>query len=118
MPSISNRLFYGFSKNDGNLKSHFRHYCIDTVHDLTDYDGGSIIETVSNIEDYYFNDERVGDPYYVVFGSLKIDFKESSKFIAYFEHLHQAINLVEHLTGNPIVETEVPIFRNKDENAE
>lgn len=116
MSENQNRLFYGFSQNDGNNKSHFRYFCIDTVHDINDYGGGSILETVSSIEDYYFNQERIGDPYYVVFGSLKIDFKESSKFIASFENLHQAITLVQHLTGNPITETEVPVFSNKNEH--
>lgn len=109
-----NRFFYGFCSNDGNIRSHFRHYIIETVHDLNDYNGGSFIERVSNIEDYYFNDERIGEPYYLVYGSLKIDFKESSKFIASFEYLHQAISLVEHLTGNKITETEVPIYKKEN----
>jgi hypothetical protein len=101
MTTNPNRFFYGFSLNYGNSSSHFRHF---------------IIERVSRMEDYYFNEERVGEPYYVVYGSLKIDFKESSKFVASFESLNQAINLVEHLTGNPVTETDLPVYRPSDEN--
>lgn len=116
MKNIPNKLFYGISKNDGNNNSHFRYFCIDTVHDLTDYAGDYIVENVSNAEDYYFNDQRIGEPYYIVFGSFKIDFKESSKFVASFEHLYQAISLVEHLTGNPVIEKESPLFRHNNED--
>lgn len=116
MTTNNNRFFYGFCSNHGNIRSHFRHFIIETVHDLNDHSGDSFIERVSNIEDFYFNDERIGEPYYLVYGSLKIDFKESSKFISSFENLNQAISLVEHLTGNKITETEVPIYRTDHEN--
>jgi hypothetical protein len=116
MTTNPNRFFYGFSLNYGNSSSHFRHFIIETVHDLNDYNGDTFIERVSRMEDYYFNEERVGEPYYVVYGSLKIDFKESSKFVASFESLNQAINLVEHLTGNPVTETDLPVYRPSDEN--
>ena len=58
------------------------------------------------MEDYYFFDERIGEPYYVIYGSLKSDTKKSLKFIAAFEELKRAIQLVQHFTGNDIEETE------------
>lgn len=111
MTSYPNRFFHGFAANIGNHKSHFSKFIIETAHDLSDYEGGSIIETVSRMEDYYFNDERIGEPYYLIHGTLKPDFKQTVKFIAAFENLKQAIELVEHLTGNDITETEVPVYK-------
>ena len=63
------------------------------------------------MEDYYFCDERQGEPYYLIHGTLKPDFKQNVKFIAAFDNLKQAIELVEHLSGNNINETEVPVFK-------
>jgi hypothetical protein len=116
MVTYPNRFFYGFSVNDGNHNSHFIHYIIETVHDISDYNGDTIIERVSRMEDYYLNTDRIDEPYYIVYGSLKPEFNESSKFIASFENLSQAICLVEHLTGNKIVESDLPIYRQKHEN--
>lgn len=111
MTTQPNRFFHGFATNDGNPKSHFKLFYIETVHDISDYNGGSIIERVSRMEDYYFNEERVDEPYYVVYASLKDHFNESSKFIGAFDQLNMAISLVEHLTGNKVTETDVGIYR-------
>jgi|LakMenE18May11ns_1017448.scaffolds.fasta_scaffold9875345_4 hypothetical protein len=111
MASQPNRFFHGFCANVGNLRSHFSKFIIETAHDITDYEGGTILETVSKMEDYYFNDERIGEPYYLIHGCLKPDFKQNVKFIAAFESLKQAIDLVEHLTGNEVIETEVPVYK-------
>jgi hypothetical protein len=95
----------------GNARSHFSKFIIETAHDITDYEGGTIIETVIRMEDYYFSDERVGDPYYLIHGTLKPDFKQKVRFIAAFDNLKQAIELVESISGNNITETEVPVFK-------
>lgn len=78
---------------------------------MPDYEGGTIIETINKVEDFYFDDERVSEPFYVVYGSFKIDFKTSSMLIASFPDLYRAIDLVENLTGNYVKETEQPIYR-------
>lgn len=109
--SNPNRFFHGFCSNLGNLKSRFSRFIIETAHDITDYEGGTIIETVTRMEDYYFCDERKGEPYYLIHGILKPDFKSSVKFIAAFDSLKQAIELVENLSGNNITETEVPVYK-------
>lgn len=105
MTTQPNRFFHGFATNDGNPKSHVIRFFIETVHDIKDYNGDSIIERVSRIEDYYFNDERIDEPYYIVYAWLKEHFNESSKVIGAFEQLSMAISLVEHLTGNKVIET-------------
>lgn len=111
MTTYPNRFFHGWCSNIGNYKSHFSKFIIETAHDISDYEGGSVIETVTRMEDYYFNDERIGDPYYLIHGILKPDFRHNVKFIAAFDTLKQAIELVEHLSGNDIVETEVPVYK-------
>lgn len=111
MASCPNRYFHGFCSNMGNFKSHFSKFIIETAHDITDYEGGSVIETISRMEDYYFYDERIGEPYYLIHGTLKPDFKQTVKFIAAFDNLKQAIQLVEHLSGNTITETEMPVYK-------
>lgn len=111
MVSYPNRFFHGWCSNEGNPRSHFSHYIIETVHDLMDYEGGTIPETIKRMEDYYIFDERIDEPYYVIYGSLKSDFKQSTKFIAAFEELKRAIQLVQHFTGNEIIETDLPIYK-------
>lgn len=114
MKELSNRFFHGYCSNDGNHQSHFRYFIVETVHELTDYENGTIFETVNNIEDYYFNNQRIDQPFYAVYGSFKIDFKTSSFLIGTFSSLAQAISLVENLTGNFIKETEEPVYRTPD----
>ena len=111
MVSYPNRFFHGFCTNLGNNKSHFSKFIIETAHDISDYDGGTIIETVTRMEDYYLNTERIGEPYYLIHGTLKPDFKQTVKFIAAFENLKQAIELVQCLSGNDVIETEVPVYK-------
>ena len=105
MTTQPNRFFHGFATNDGNPKSHVKRFYIETVHDIKDYNGESIIERVSRMEDYYLSNERIDEPYYVVYASLKEHINESSKVIGAFEQLKMALNLVEHLTGNKVIET-------------
>lgn len=111
MVSIPNRFFHGFCVNVGNSRSHFSKYIIETAHDITDYEGGTILETVTKMEDYYISEERIGEPYYLVHACFKPDFSQKIKFVAAFENLKQAVELVEHITGNTIIETEVPVFK-------
>jgi hypothetical protein len=109
-----NRFFHGYCSNKGNAKSSFRYYIIESVREITDYNGGSVLETINKMEDFYFDDERIGDPFYGVYGSFKIDFKQSSMLITFSDSLERAIKLVENLTGNYVKETEQPIYRLPD----
>jgi len=83
---------------------------------VPDYSGGSIVETVNKMEDFYFDYERVGDPYYAVYGTLKSGFNRPSILISTFTSLDRAIDLVENITGNYMTETEQPVYRIPDEN--
>lgn len=99
-----NRFYQGYCLNSGNKSSHFRLYKIETEREITDYEGGTIIESIKSTEDYWDDTEAVGDPFYTIYGSFKIDFVQSSLKITSTDSLQEAINLVEHLSGNKISE--------------
>ena len=116
MSENRNRFYHGFCKNTGNLNSNIQYFIIETVKNVPDYSGGSIVETVNKMEDFYFDYERVGDPYYAVYGTLKSGFNRPSILISTFTSLDRAIDLVENITGNYMTETEQPVYRIPDEN--
>jgi hypothetical protein len=101
---MSNRFYQGFSLNTGNNTSHFRSFDIVTEREITDYEGSCILETVKSAEEYYDDTEMVGEPFYAVYGSFKIDFVQSSCKIMITDKLEEAIAIVEHLTGNKVQE--------------
>ena len=109
-----NRFFHGFCKNTGNNSSNFSFYIIETVRNISDYNGGIIVETVNKIEDFYFDDNRIGEPFYAVFGTFKDNLNRSSMLIGTFENLSQAIDIIENITGNHVRETEQPVYRLPD----
>jgi hypothetical protein len=110
-----NRFFHGFCLNTGNSKSNFQHFIIETVRPISDYSGRTITETINKMEDYYFDDDRIGNPFYMVYGTFKAQFNKSSMVIGTFDQLHSAIDLVENLTGNYVKETEQPVYRVPDQ---
>jgi hypothetical protein len=99
-----NKFYQGHCGNDGNSRSHFRSFDIVTEREITDYEGGCILETVKSAEEYYDDTEMVGEPFYAVYGSFKIDFVQSSCKIMTTDKLEEAIAIVEHLTGNKVQE--------------
>ena len=115
MSENRNRFYHGYCKNTGNLKSNIQYYIIETVKNISDYSGRTIVETVIKMEDFYFDEERIGDPYYAVYGTLKAGFNKPSILIGTFTSLNRAIDLVENITGNYMIETEQPVYRIIDE---
>ena len=114
MKTHPNRFFHGYSDNKENLKSKFSHFIIETVKHISDYEGGSILETVRTMEDYYLDDQIIGDAFYHVYGVYKSSYKNSSVLISEIDRLADAILLVENLTGNTIIETDVPVYKIPD----
>lgn len=112
----NNRFFYGFCKNHGNPRSHFNYFIIETVRELRDYNGEKIVETINKMEDYYFDDDRIGDPFYAVYGTLKPEFNRGSVLISTSYDLNKTIDLVQNLTGNYVTETEQPVYRLPDQS--
>ena len=105
MVSYPNKLFTGWCSNEGNKNSHILHYRIYTVRDISDYNGGTLPEEISTLEEY-FNLDGLGvcEPYYAIYGSFKFDIPKSPVKIFETEDLKSAIYILETLTGNKIVE--------------
>lgn len=108
MVSYPNKLFRGWCSNEGNSKSNILHYSIYTLRDITDYNGGSIPEEVSSLEEYYNLDGlSKGEPYYAIYGSFKMNIPKGPIKIFETEELRSAIFILEQLTGNKVIEDDI-----------
>lgn len=108
MVSYPNKLFRGWCSNEGNSKSHILHYHIYTLRDITDYNGGSIPDEVTSLEEYFNMDGMSkAEPYYAIYGTFKFDIPRGPIKIFETEDLKAAIFIVEQLSGNKVIEDEV-----------
>lgn len=108
MVSYPNKLFRGWCSNQGNEKSNILHYNIYTLRDITDYNGGTIPEEVSTLEEYYnLDDMAKGEPYYAIYGSFKMNVPKGPIKIFETDELRSAVFILEQLTGNKVVENDV-----------
>lgn len=98
-----NKLFQGIVYNTGNVQSHFNHFNICTVQQITDYNGEKILEEVHLIKDRIDRSYNE-DVFYMLIGSPKTKIKPSV-VIGEFDNLSDAIYLAEMLTGNKVQET-------------
>lgn len=114
-----NRFFHGFCFNTGNNTSHIKHFIIESVREIPNtQEGGTILETINKMEDFYFDEERIGDPFYIVYGTPKGSFNQPAMALGTFYHLQQAINFVEKVSGHYIRETDHPVYRVPEEEEE
>lgn len=113
----NNRYYNGYCRNNGNPRSNVNYYIIESVREITDYNGGTIIETINKMEDFYFDEERVGEPFYAIYAILKDGLRQRSILISTKNSVHDAIDMVQNLSGNYMIETDQPVYRipNKDE---
>lgn len=108
MASIPNRFYNGWCSNEGNPRSHILHYTIRTIRDLSDYEGGTIPEEVKNLEEYFNLDkEAIGDPYYAVYVTFRLNQKSGRVKIFEGDDLRTAIFIVESLSGNKVIENDI-----------
>lgn len=108
MVSYPNKLFRGWCSNEGNERSHILHYHIYTLRDITDYNGGSIPDEVNSLEEYYNLDGLTkGDPYYAIYGTFKFNISRGPIKIFETDELKVAILVVEHLSGNKVIENDI-----------
>ena len=73
----------------------FKKFSLETVRDISDYEGGLIQVKVDDLEDFLNNDESIDYPYYVIYGH-----RDSSVILlgTFFQY-PKAITVFEHLTG-------------------
>ena len=105
MTSYPNRLFKGWCSNEGNNNSHILHYHIVTVRNINDYNGGTVLDEINSLEEF-FNIDGIGvdDPFYVVSGTFKMNISRGPVKIFETPDLKVAVFVVESLTGNKVVE--------------
>lgn len=107
MVTYPNRLFKGWCSNEGNPRSHILHYHIYTVRDINDYNGGTLSEEIATLEEYFNTDGlSIGEPYYAIYGTFKLDIPKSPIKIFETDDLKSAVYIVEELTGNHVKENE------------
>lgn len=108
MVSYPNKMFKGWCSNEGNSRSHILHYWIDTVREIDDHNGGTIVDTIETLEEYFnFDDLSENEPFYVVSGTFKFDIPRGPIKIFETPDLKVAIFIVESLTGNKVIESEL-----------
>ena len=108
MASYPNRFFKGWCSNEGNKRSKIIHYIISSVRDISDYSGGRIPEEIESLEEYFDVDGlSLGEPYYAIYGTFKLDVARGPIKIFETDELRVAIFIVEHLTGNRVKENEI-----------
>jgi hypothetical protein len=106
--SNPNRFFRGWCSNEGNPRSHILHYLICTIRDLSDYEGGTIPEEVKNLEEYFnLDEEAIGDPYYAVYATFRLNIPKGPIKIFEGDDLRTAIFIVEKLSGNKVIENDI-----------
>lgn len=118
MVTRNNRYYHGYCRNNGNPRSSVNYYIIETVREISDYEGGTIIETINNMEDFYFDEQRIGNPFYAIYAILKEGSAKASILISTKYSLDDAIYLVQSLSGNYMIETEQPVYRIPDKDEE
>lgn len=83
-----------------NHRSPIEGFEIITCRELSDYEGGIIIEQVKTVEEYLNADEQaLDDPFYRVFAVYKKETCRSKKALADFNDIKQAVSFIEDLTG-------------------
>lgn len=83
-----------------NHRSPIEGFEIITCRELSDYEGGTIIEQVKTVEEYLNADEQaLDDPFYRVFAVYKKETCRSEKALADFYDIKQAVSFIEDLTG-------------------
>jgi len=102
MTSKSNRLCNAYVDHTSE-KSMIKRFEIVTCRELSDYEGGTIIEEVKTAEEFLNTDEEaIDEPFYRVFAIFRDDYFKKRKAIGDFNNIYQAAVFLEELTGNKV----------------
>lgn len=97
--SCDGKLVNAYIKNP-NSESFYVGFEIITCREISDYEGGTIIEEVRNAEEYLNADEAaLDDPFYRVFGIFDLTRKRA---IADFFDPKEAAKFLNELTGRKV----------------
>jgi hypothetical protein len=97
------KLVNSCTPNTHNDKSYFKAYEIVTCREISDYEGGTIIEEVKTAEEFLNADEfAVDQPFYRVFGVYKPEYYKTRKALGDFYNVTDASTFIEEITGVPV----------------
>jgi hypothetical protein len=97
---MSNTLCNGRVKNN-NPKSPIEYFRLITVREFSDYEGGTIIDTITSAEQFLDTEEEALDePFYQIFGQRYLeDSRTDVIFLGEFYTLDKAKEFIYNLTG-------------------
>ena len=97
---MSNTLCNGRVKNN-NPKSPIEYFRLITVREFSDYEGGTIIDTIISAEQFLDTEEEALDePFYQIFGQrYSEDSRTEGIFLGEFYTLNKAKEFLYNLTG-------------------
>lgn len=86
-----------------NPKSPIEGFEIITCRELSDYEGGTVLEEIKTAEEFLNADEEaIDEPFYRIFAVYKQETGRSKKAIADFYNIKQATSFLQDLTGTDI----------------
>ena len=97
------KLVNSHTPNHHNTKSYFQAFEIVTCREISDYEGGTIIQEVKTAEEFLNADEMAIDqPFYRVFGVYKQEYYKTRKALGDFYNVTDASVFIEEITGVPV----------------
>lgn len=97
--SFNGKLINSYTPNT-NPRSPIEGFEIITCRELSDYEGGTIIEEVKTAEEFLNADtEALDEPFYRVFAVYKKETSRSRKAFGDFYDIKQAVSFIQDLTG-------------------
>lgn len=97
--SCSGKLINSYTPNT-NPKSPIEGFEIVTCRELSDYEGGTIIEEIKTAEEFLnVDEEALDEPFYRIFAVYKKETLRSRKSIGDFYDIKQAMSFIQDITG-------------------
>lgn len=97
------KLVNSYTLNSHNDKSYFKAYEIVTCREISDYEGGTVIEEVRTAEEFLNADEiALDETFYRVFGVYRDQYGRTRKALGDFYNIADASTFIEEITGVPV----------------
>ena len=97
--SYDGKLINSYTLNP-NEKSYFKGFEIVTCREITDYNGGTIIQEVKTAEEFLNADQfAVDQPFYRVFGIYRDEYYKTRKALGDFYNVTDASIFIQEITG-------------------
>ena len=94
------KLVNSYTPNTHNDKSYFKAYEIVTCREISDYEGGTIIQEVKTAEEFLDADGvAIDEPFYRVFGVYKEGHYKTRKVLGDFYNVTDASIFIQEITG-------------------